>query len=177
MSNRASRPVVLLMVVAAFLSMEGTSRAQKSDATPKKIKRPSNLSSAAEYLQQHGSTGQENRLGGGGGATNYTDPLSRSRDDPNYYVNKRRPPPTLGTKKRQPPSKPRIMSALPSDNVRKDRSFVNGITPQHSLYTGTEGSRYQREPDARAARARAVRPQTVAKPKPVNRSAPSKMKK
>ena len=143
-------------------------------ARPSKVKRPTNLNGASEYLQAHGSSalGGNFANGSGGGNPKAMDPLSPDRDDPAKYANQRHPAPSLAPKKRSNPGKPRVPPPVPALKVRRDRSSVNGIAPQNSLYKGSEGSRYDREPDRRAELAQSLRakPSRPSPPKPRGRS-------
>ena len=139
-------------------------------ARPSKVKRPTNLNAASEYLQAHGSSALGGNLanGSGGGNPKVMDPLSPDRDDPAKYANQRHPAPSLAPKKRSNPGKPRVPPPVSALKVRRDRSSVNGIAPQNSFYRGSEGSRCDRETDRRAELARTLRakPSRPSPPKP-----------
>jgi len=137
-------------------------RSTRSRSSP--TDRPSRTGVRSEFLKTYapkvpGLPGFGSGSGGGGGGsmkgTRTPSPLQAGHKDPSSYQRKPRAP-RLDVPKPRKGGKARAMAAAPArpGHARHDRTYVNGLTPQHSLYLGNEGSSIRREPDSRAALAK-----------------------
>lgn len=148
---------------ASVRAQNATTGSGKSTREPQKSQRPKAPGITTDFLKSYGSSAEySSNSGGGGSAPKFVDPLAPDRDNPDTYSSKRHPAPSLEPKTRRTPRSPRVMSSVPPppDRVRRDREFVNGIYPQSSIYSGSDGSAIRRESDRRAEMARVVPPST-----------------
>lgn len=168
---------------ASFLLVDACAQAQatggnrSSNQKSGQTRRPSGSNIRAEFLKNYvppvqGLPGFGGGGGGGGGSMKGTptpSPLGAGHKEPSSYQRKPRAPRSAGAPKSKKPGKPKVMAAVPArpGHARDDRTFVNGLTPQHSRYLGHEGSRVRREPDQRAALAKLAAPSR--KPRPARR--------
>lgn len=178
--NYVFLPVGLLLaffsIVDAHAQTPTTGANRSSNLKSSQTRRPSGSSIRSEFLKTYvppvpGLPGVGGTSGGSSiKGTPTPSPLGASHKEPSSYQRKPKAPRSGGTSKAKKPGKPKVMAAVPArpGDVRKDRTFVNGMTPQHSRYLGHEGSSVRREPDQRAALAKLAAPSR--KPRPARRS-------
>jgi hypothetical protein len=169
------------ILLASFLLVEARAQSRasggnRSSATRKtRAKRPSGSNVRANFLKNYAPrvAGLPTIAGSGGSAKSgiTANPLEASRKDPASFQKKRKVPSAVVPKPKKP-SKPQVMTPVPArpGHARKDRAFVNGLTPQNSIYLGHEGSSIRKVPDHRAALAKLAAPTKSKQTHPPSRS-------
>jgi hypothetical protein len=154
-------PSLLVEARAQSRAAAGVRSSRRPSST---AKRPSGSYIRSNFLNRYlppvaGLQGFGNSGGGSARSKSTPSPLGASHQDPSIYQKKRRVP-AAHVPKAKSSRKPKVMVAAPArpGHSRNDRKFSNGLTPQSSLYLGTEGSSVQQEPDRRAAMAKSAAP-------------------